>query len=84
MQSLPHLVGQAGWLFFRQLALGADLKGDAVRSHLEKCLKTSLNNNVAQIRVCKPVIHIIYKRKNKLEVSSTCTMTYVYDEESFC
>lgn len=66
MQSSQYLVGQAG-CFLSWLALGADLKDDAVRNHLEKCLKTILNNNVAQIRICKPVIHILSKRENKLE-----------------
>lgn len=66
MQSSQYLVCQTAW-FFSWLALGADLKDDAVRSHLEKCLKTILNNNVAQIRICKHVIHIISRRENKLE-----------------
>ena len=81
MQS-SHLAGQAG-CFFSWLAFGADLKDDAVRSHLEKWLKTILNNNVAQIRICKPVIHIISKRKQAGKVSLTCTTTYAYDEERF-
>lgn len=61
-----HLIGQAG-CFFSWLAFAVDLEDGAVRSHLKDCLKTILNNNVAQVRICKPVIHIISRRENKLE-----------------
>lgn len=61
-----HLIGQAG-CFFSCLAFGADPEDGAVRSHLKECLKTILNNNVSQVRICKPVIHIISRRENKLE-----------------
>lgn len=60
-----HLIGQAGW-FFSWLAFDADLEDGAVSSHLKECLKTVLNNNVSQVRICKPVIHIISRRENKL------------------
>lgn len=66
--------------FFIWLALGADLEDGAVRSHLKECLKTILDNNVAQVRLCKPVIHITSRRENKLE-NCPCT-TYAYDKES--
>lgn len=37
MQSSHHLVCQPGWRF-RCLALGTDLKDDAVESHLKACV----------------------------------------------
>lgn len=63
---ITHLIGQAG-CFFSWLAFGAELEDGAVKSNLKECLTTTLNNNVAQVRLYKPVIHIISKRENKLK-----------------
>lgn len=63
-----HTPHRSSWLvFFSWLAFAVDLEDGAVRSHLKECLKTILDNNVAQVRICKPVIHIISRRENKLE-----------------
>lgn len=63
---ITHLIGQAG-CFFSWLAFGAELEDGAVKSNLKECLTTTLNNNVAQVRICKPVIRIISRRENKLK-----------------
>lgn len=70
-----RLIGQAG-SFFSWLAFGADLEDGAVRNHLKECLKTIPNNNVSQVRICKPVIHIISReRKQAGKLFLTCATT---------